>query len=90
MSGRRARALRAVFSSHDIWLDLSEVARDEWRGNLDRTLGWLHPCGSRSPGPIRPKHGAQWRIMANPSPIQGSRPGCPDRGRPCRAVAGRG
>jgi hypothetical protein len=58
MSGRRARALRAVFSSHDIWLDLSEVERDEWRGYLDRMLGWLHHFGYRSPGPIRPKRGA--------------------------------
>jgi hypothetical protein len=27
-----ARALRAVFSSHDNWLNLSEAQRDEWRG----------------------------------------------------------
>jgi hypothetical protein len=40
-----ARALRAVFSSHDIWPNLSEVERDAWRGYFDRMLGWLHHLG---------------------------------------------
>ena len=40
-----ARALRAVFSSHDNWLDLSEAERDEWRGYFDRMLEWLHHLG---------------------------------------------
>jgi hypothetical protein len=39
------RALRAVFSSHDIWLDLGEVEREEWRGYFDRMLKWLHHFG---------------------------------------------
>jgi hypothetical protein len=44
MSERRARALGAVFSSHFIWLDLSEVARDEWRCQYSDCLRmrWLH------------------------------------------------
>jgi hypothetical protein len=45
MSGRRARALRAVFSSHDNWLNLSEAERDEWRGYFDRMLEWLRHFG---------------------------------------------
>jgi uncharacterized protein (DUF927 family) len=40
-----ARALRAVFSSHDNWLNLSEAERDEWRGYLDRMFEWLHHFG---------------------------------------------
>lgn len=40
-----ARALRAVFSSHDNWLNLSEAERDEWRGYFDRMLGWLQQFG---------------------------------------------
>jgi hypothetical protein len=40
-----ARALRAVFSSYDNWLDLSEVERDEWRGYFDRMLERLHLLG---------------------------------------------
>lgn len=40
-----ARAMRAVFSSHDNWLDLSEAERDEWRGYFDRMLEWLHHLG---------------------------------------------
>jgi hypothetical protein len=40
-----ARALRAVFSSHDNWLDLSEGERDEWRGYFDRMLERLHHLG---------------------------------------------
>jgi hypothetical protein len=40
-----ARALRAVFSSHDNWLSLSEAERDEWRGYFDRMLEWLHHLG---------------------------------------------
>jgi hypothetical protein len=40
-----ARALRAVFSSHDIWLSLSEAERDEWRGYFDRMLEWLQQLG---------------------------------------------
>jgi hypothetical protein len=40
-----ARALRAVFSSHDNWLNLSEAERDEWRGYFDRMLEWLHRFG---------------------------------------------
>jgi hypothetical protein len=40
-----ARALRAVFSSHDNWLSLSEAERDEWRGYFDRMLEWLHQFG---------------------------------------------
>jgi hypothetical protein len=40
-----ARALRAVFSSHDIWLDLSEVERDEWRAYFDRMLECLQRLG---------------------------------------------
>ena len=40
-----ARALRAVFSSHDNWLSLSEAERDEWRGYFDRMLERLHHLG---------------------------------------------
>ena len=40
-----ARALRAVFSSHDNWLNLSEAERDERRGYFDRLLEWLHHLG---------------------------------------------
>jgi hypothetical protein len=40
-----ARALRAVFSSYDNWLDLSEAERDEWRGYFDRMLERLHLLG---------------------------------------------
>jgi hypothetical protein len=40
-----ARALRAVFSSHDNWLNLSEAERDEWRCYFDRMLEWLHHFG---------------------------------------------
>ena len=40
-----ARALRAVFSSYDNWLDLSEAERDEWRGYFDRMLDRLHLLG---------------------------------------------
>jgi hypothetical protein len=40
-----ARALRAVFSSRDNWLNLSEAERDEWRGYFDRMLEWLHHLG---------------------------------------------
>lgn len=40
-----ARALRAVFSSHDNWLSLSEAERDEWRGYFDRMLEWLQHLG---------------------------------------------
>jgi hypothetical protein len=40
-----ARALRAVFSSNDNWLSLSEAERDEWRGYFDRMLEWLHKFG---------------------------------------------
>jgi hypothetical protein len=40
-----ARALRAVFSSHDNWANLSEAERDEWRGYFDRMLEWLHRLG---------------------------------------------
>ena len=40
-----ARALRAVFSSNDNWLNLSEAERDEWRGYFDRMLEWLHRFG---------------------------------------------
>ena len=40
-----ARALRAVFSSHDNWLNLSEAERDEWRGYFDRMLEWLRRFG---------------------------------------------
>jgi hypothetical protein len=36
------RALRAVFSFHDNWPNLSEAERDEWRGYFDRMLEWLH------------------------------------------------
>jgi hypothetical protein len=39
------RALRAVFSSHDTWLSLSEAERDEWRGYFDRLLERLHHLG---------------------------------------------
>jgi hypothetical protein len=40
-----ARALRAVFSSHDNWPNLSEVERDEWRCYFERMLEWLHHLG---------------------------------------------
>ena len=40
-----ARALRAVFSSHDNWSNLSDAERDEWRGYFDRMLEWLHHLG---------------------------------------------
>jgi hypothetical protein len=40
-----ARALRAVFSSNDNWLSLSEAERDEWRGYFDRMVDWLHRFG---------------------------------------------
>ena len=43
-----ARALRAVFSSHDNWLSLSEAERDEWRGYFDRMLESLHLLGYTS------------------------------------------
>lgn len=50
-----ARALRAVFSSNDNWLSLSEAERDEWRGYFDRMLEWLHHFGytpERNPSPM--------------------------------------
>ena len=40
-----ARALRAVFSSDDNWLDLTEAERDEWRGYFDRMVEGLHLFG---------------------------------------------
>jgi hypothetical protein len=40
-----ARALRAVFSSHDNWLSLGEAERDEWRAYFNRMLEWLHRLG---------------------------------------------
>ena len=40
-----ARALRAVFSSYNNWLDLSETERDEWRGYFDRMLERLRLLG---------------------------------------------
>jgi hypothetical protein len=40
-----ARALRAVFSSHDNWPNLTEAERDEWRGYFDRMLERLHRLG---------------------------------------------
>ena len=40
-----ARALRAVFSHHDNWPNLSEAERDEWRGYFDRMLERLHHLG---------------------------------------------
>jgi hypothetical protein len=40
-----ARALRAVFSSHDNWSNLSEVEREEWRGYFDRMLERLQRLG---------------------------------------------
>lgn len=43
-----ARALRAVFSSHDNWLGLGEAERDEWRGYFERMLEWLHHLGYTS------------------------------------------
>jgi hypothetical protein len=43
-----ARALRAVFSSHDNWSNLSEAERDEWRGYFDRMLERLHRLGYTS------------------------------------------
>jgi hypothetical protein len=39
------RALRAIFSSHDAWRDLSEAERDEWRGYFDRMLRSLRQFG---------------------------------------------
>ena len=50
-----ARALRAVFSSHDNWLNLGEAERDEWRCYFDRMLEWLHHFGytpERNPSPM--------------------------------------
>jgi hypothetical protein len=50
-----ARALRAVFSSNDNWLSLSEAERDEWRGYFDRMLEWLQHFGytpERNPSPM--------------------------------------
>ena len=50
-----ARALRAVFSSHDNWLNLGEAERDEWRGYFDRMLEWLQHFGytpERNPSPM--------------------------------------
>jgi hypothetical protein len=55
-----ARALRAVFSSHDNWLDLSEGGRDEWRGYFDRMVEWLHHLG------YTPKHNP-WSILLEDS-----------------------
>ena len=52
-----ARALRAVFSSHDNWLSLSEAERDEWRGYFDRMLEGLHQLGytpERNPWSVAP------------------------------------
>ena len=40
-----ARALRAVFSSHDNWSNLSEAEREEWRGYFDGMLERLHRLG---------------------------------------------
>jgi hypothetical protein len=40
-----ARALRAVFSSHDNWPNLTEAERDEWRGYFDRMIERLHRLG---------------------------------------------
>ena len=40
-----ARALRAVFSLCDNWLNLSEAERDEWRGYFDRMLQLLRHLG---------------------------------------------
>jgi hypothetical protein len=40
-----ARALRAVFSSHDNWANLSEAEREEWRGYFDGMLERLHRLG---------------------------------------------
>ena len=40
-----ARALRAIFSSHDNWPSLSEAERDEWRGYFSRMLACLHHLG---------------------------------------------
>jgi hypothetical protein len=37
--------MRAVFSSYDNWLDLSETERDEWRGYFDRMLERLRLLG---------------------------------------------
>lgn len=42
-----ARALRAVFSSNDNWLSLTEAERDEWRGYFERMLEWLHQFGCK-------------------------------------------
>jgi hypothetical protein len=39
------RALRAVFSSNNNWLSLSEAAGDEWRGYFDRMVDWLRRVG---------------------------------------------
>jgi hypothetical protein len=40
-----ARALRAVFSSYDNWINLGEAERDEWRGYFDRMIEWLRHLG---------------------------------------------
>jgi hypothetical protein len=40
-----ARALRAVFSSHDNWPNLTEAERDERRGYFDRMIERLHRLG---------------------------------------------
>jgi hypothetical protein len=54
-----ARALRAAFSSHDIWPNLSEVERDEWRGYFDRMLEWLHHLESAERPKRRASHGSR-------------------------------
>jgi hypothetical protein len=78
------RALRAIFSSHDNWLHLSQAERDEWRGYFDRMLGWLHHLG--------------YTAEHNPCSmlLQGSRTGtesskeeAPSRARQPRKYAGR-
>ena len=43
-----ARALRAVFSSNDNWLNLPETQREEWRGYFDRMLERLRRLGYTS------------------------------------------
>jgi hypothetical protein len=60
-----ARALRAVFSSHDNWANLSEAERDEWRGYFDRMLEWLQRLGytpERNP----------WSLLAGLTPGTGT------------------
>jgi hypothetical protein len=60
-----ARALRAVFSSHDNWANLSEAERDEWRGYFDRMLEWLQRLGytpERNP----------WSMLAGLTPGTGT------------------